>query len=143
MKNPIHIVTEEPGRLRDNYVIAHLAAHWHAWGHPISTGPLACLNAGLGIMHVNLTRVDASQVPATPDHHPLLNRQVLDISKSSFSSLRLQPDSAWCGPVIVKSDLNYFGNPERRLEQTPSSALISRLRLAAAWIACTKACCTQ
>ncbi|MBF7731166.1 hypothetical protein [Pseudomonas sp. N040] len=133
MKNPIHIVTEEPGRLRENYVLAQLAAHWQAWGHPISTGPLACLSAGLGIMHVNLTRVDARQVPATPDHHPLLNRQVLDISKSSFSSLRLQPDSAWRGPVIVKSDLNYFGNPERRLEQTGPIDKAQRLLARKSW----------
>jgi hypothetical protein len=113
MKTPIHIVTLEPDSLRNNYVISHLAEHWRAWGHSIDTGPLAQLRAGLGIMHVNLTSVHASHIPATPDQQPLLNRKVLDISKSTFSTLRLQPDSTWGGPVIVKSNLNFFGNPER------------------------------
>lgn len=117
MKGPIHIVTPDAGPLKDNYVVAMLAEHWKAWGHPVSTGPLQTLNAGLGIMHVNQTRVDAGLAPACPGGHPLLNRNVLDISKSSFSSLRLLPEDRWNGPVIVKSNLNCFGEPERKLHR--------------------------
>lgn len=84
-------------------------------------------------MHVNLTKVAAHHIPATPDQHPLLNRHVLDISKSSFSTLRLQPESAWKGPVIVKSDLNYFGNPEKTRHREGRLEQVQRLLARKSW----------
>jgi len=112
MKKPIHIITPQTGPLGNKYLIAHLSAHWQAWGYPVTTGPLETLSDGLGLMHVDRTTVPAGLLPAIADSHRLLNGRVLDISKKSFSPLRLLPDDIWAGPVIVKSNLNYFGNPE-------------------------------
>jgi len=38
---------------------------------------------------------------------------VTDIRKSTFSAIRLHPGDDWPGPVIVKTDCNYGGQPER------------------------------
>lgn len=43
------------------------------------------------------------------------NRGVYDISKRRVSSHLLEQGSCWEGPVIVKTDLNYGGRPERRV----------------------------
>ena len=45
-----------------------------------------------------------------------LNVGVSDIRKSSFSTLIVNGHDAYSGPVIVKSDLNYGGAPERVLD---------------------------
>jgi hypothetical protein len=44
----------------------------------------------------------------------VINNKVLDISKRNYSILQLQPQDDWQGQVIVKSNLNYFGIPERK-----------------------------
>lgn len=113
MKDPIHIVTTAPASLNNKYVVAQLATHWRAWGHSVTVGPLRTLNDGIGLMHVDQTRVDPLLVPQSTNGGSLLNGKVLDISKSTFSTLRLLPGEGWDGAVIVKSNLNYFGNPER------------------------------
>ena len=51
-------------------------------------------------------------MPENPSHSPLLNGRVLDISKSRFSTLRVVAGDSWDGPVIIKSNLNYYGAPE-------------------------------
>lgn len=126
MKKPIHIITPKPGALGKKYLLSHLADHWRAWGHPVSIGPLPVLEQGIGLMHVDQTVVSPGYLPKVSAGSSLVNGNVLDISKSSFSSLRLLPDDRWDSPVIVKSNLNYFGNPEhpglmakaqRKLEQ--------------------------
>ncbi len=110
MKSSIHIVTINPNALRDYYVISKLATHWRQWGYMITAGPADALSGGLGIMHIDRTKVKPKLVPETT--LPVLNRQVLDISKNLFSTLRVYPEDAWTGPVIIKSILNFFGSPE-------------------------------
>lgn len=123
MKSAINIFTNEPTDLRENYVVARLAAYWRAWGHQVTTDPIQAPTAGLGILHIDKTHVMPEDVPSTSI--PLLNQNVLDISKSSFSVLRVFPDSPWDGPVIIKSTLNCFGAPERRAD---SPAFFERKR---------------
>jgi hypothetical protein len=115
MSKDVHIVTHDHSQPDANYVIEHLARHWKVWGCSINYGPLKVLEYGLGIMHINQTRVAAGLVPRAGAGCALLNARILDISKTRFSTLRLQSDSSWDGPVIIKSDLNYFGNPELRM----------------------------
>lgn len=110
----IHIVTAKPGVLRDGYLIAKLAWHWAKAGHRISTGPVDTLDPALdlAILHVDRTRIDPGLVPQNPAGRPILNGGVLDISKRSFSTVRVERGDAWDGAVIVKSNLNFFGNLE-------------------------------
>jgi len=117
MKNSIRIITSKPETLMENYVIARLMSHWQGWGHTVTVGPTKILDADIGIMHIDLTRVDPACVPEILQQQSLLNRQVLDISKNRFSTLQLFRESVWDGPVIVKSNLNYFGAPEKKLHK--------------------------
>ena len=130
MKKPIHIITPEAGPLGNKYMIAHLSAHWQAWGYPVTVGPLERLRDGIGLLHVDQTRVPAGLLPAVTDNRSLLNGRVLDISKKSFSPLRLLPQDSWGGPVIVKSDLNCYGQPEhiRRMAKNTHPELLARLQ---------------
>jgi hypothetical protein len=53
----------------------------------------------------------------------VINGSVLDISKRMHSSNLLLRDDAWDGPVIVKTDLNHFGLPERAdMASAPAAA---------------------
>lgn len=108
----VQIATDHPGRLRDDYLLAKLCWHWERMGLRIHCGPAAALDAELGIVHVDRTRVPESCVPANPCARPLLNAGVLDISKSRFSTLKLRASDAWPGPVIVKTELNGHGSIE-------------------------------
>lgn len=108
----IQIVTDKPGRLQPGYLIAALAWHWTRAGHQVTSRAVGAIDADLGILHIDRTRVEPGMIPPKPARCPLLNERVLDISKSGFSTLRVGPDDSWDGPVIVKSDLNCFGLPE-------------------------------
>lgn len=117
MKTAIQIITEQSNALGHKYVISALALHWQSWGHKLIHGPARSLDTDLGILHINKTCLKESEVPAVAPGRLLLNRHVLDISKSTLSQLRLHQGDDWDGPVMVKSNLNSFGNPELRLRR--------------------------
>jgi hypothetical protein len=110
----IHIATEQPGPLRDWYLLAKLGWHWERAGHRITVGPLNTIrpDVDLAVLHMDRTRIAAERVPRNPAGRPFLNSRVLDISKHLFSTLRVLPGDGWEGAVIVKSNLNCFGGPE-------------------------------
>ena len=114
MRPCIQIVTDRPGPFLDGYLIAKLAWHWKRAGYCIQTGPASEIGSdvSLAILNMDRTQVDPSLVPANPAGVPFLNSRVLDISKRHFSTLRVLPGDAWEGAVIIKSDLNCFGDPE-------------------------------
>jgi hypothetical protein len=109
----IHIITLPGGELAPNYLVARLAGLWRDQGHRVSIGPVKTLSADVGILHVDRTRVEARWVPDNPLGRPLLNATVRDISKRRISSLMLSPEAPWRGPVIIKTDDNSCGQPER------------------------------
>jgi hypothetical protein len=45
----------------------------------------------------------------------VVNRQLVDISKSRISTNLVGPHDSYAGPVIVKTERNYGGLPEQRL----------------------------
>ena len=114
MNCSIHVVTDTPGLISKKSLISHLASYWKAAGHRITMGPADNIDTDIGILHIDLTRIDKKSLPKNPSHRPFLNGQVLDISKSRFSTLKLLPGDSWDGPVIIKSNLNYYGAPEWR-----------------------------
>jgi hypothetical protein len=81
-------------------------------GHSVSLiEPETALPAKLdaGILHVAATRVPVEVLSRLPAGLPIVNRQVLDISKRRVSSLLVNANDSVSGPVIVKSDANYAG----------------------------------
>jgi hypothetical protein len=67
----------------------------------------------VAILHVNLSVVPAYYAELAGHYPKVLNGRVLDIRKRIVSRNILRPGDGWEGPVIVKSDLNSNGTPER------------------------------
>jgi hypothetical protein len=65
----------------------------------------------------------------------VINRRVLDISKSTISANLVRPGDPYAGPVIVKTDRNYGGLPERRLTHRGWRSLLRKVwnRAAPPW----------
>ncbi|MBN2169131.1 MAG: hypothetical protein JW738_07790 [Actinobacteria bacterium] len=114
MHYSIHVVTDIPDLLNKKYLISHLASYWELAGHQITMGLADNIDTDIGILHIDLTRIDKESLPKNPFHRPFLNGRVLDISKSRFSTLKLLPRDNWDGPVIIKSIFNFYGDPEWR-----------------------------
>jgi hypothetical protein len=62
---------------------------------------------------VDRTHIDRDLVSGNPAGWPILNGRALDITRRSFSTVRVVRGDAWGGVVIVKGKLNYFGKLER------------------------------
>ena len=101
--------------IRAHYLLAPIVDLWRKWGAEIVTisGPRWPHDVDLAIVHVDLSRVPDRYVPKRPKGLTLVNGQIRDIRKSVCLTDLLKPDSDWAGPVIVKSDENHCGIPER------------------------------
>jgi len=88
-------------------------AHWREIGIEVDIGLEFEPTADLGFLHHNFTRLSTSDIPPARDGMRVLNGKVLDISKRIYSELMLAASDDWDGPVIVKTNQNYFGTPER------------------------------
>ena len=86
--------------------------------------------AKLAILHIDLTTVPAEYLELAKRYPRCLNGHIADISKRGHSRWLVSADDAYDGPVIVKSDFNHSGDPERRL-RLARGGLRARLREAA------------
>jgi hypothetical protein len=75
------------------------------------------LRADAAIVHVDATVVPAELVEYAASFPVCLNSRAGDISKRMISGALIQKGDAWKGPVIAKSNLNYFGQPEIAFNQ--------------------------
>lgn len=114
MQRSIHVVTNHAQAFWTNYLVALLAWHWTQAGHRVTNGPVRAIEShlDLAILHIDRTRIDAGMVPRNDAKRPFLNRGVLDISKRLFSTLITTPGDSWEGAVIIKSNLNCYGEQE-------------------------------
>ena len=69
------------------------------------------------ILHVNMTVVPQEYVQFTKQYPVVINRDVIDISKSTFSTIIITRNDPYNGPVIVKTKNNYGGLPERQISK--------------------------
>ncbi|HEX6791855.1 MAG TPA: hypothetical protein VF247_11145 [Candidatus Krumholzibacteria bacterium] len=102
------------------YIVHHLAGFWREDGHTVTYlfGTRQFVPADLLLVHVNLSVVPGEYLAFAGRYPVVLNGKIRDIRKSTFSRNLVHPGDAWDGPVIVKSDLNYAGVPERFLRMT-------------------------
>jgi hypothetical protein len=107
-------ISHTSGSARESYVLHALIAEWRARGIGVEIGSGFPPTADLCILHHDCTRLNPTDIPNAPDSVRVLNRDVLDISKRLYSELMLTDGDDWDGPVIVKTNLNSFGGPERR-----------------------------
>ncbi|MGB0498755.1 MAG: hypothetical protein ACPGID_10480 [Rubricella sp.] len=83
-----------------------------------------------GFLHVDLTLVPAPFLDAAGRLDRCVNGAVASIHRGLYSAARLERDSDWTGPVIVKTVLNHRGLPELNYGFGPGVA--GRLRRLAA-----------
>ena len=105
------------GRERDtdHYLISQYARFWREDGHRAIE--VACeeksVMADIGLLHVDLSVVPDEYLHRAKEFPIALNAAVSDIRKRTISENTVRPKSEWSGPVIVKSNLNFRGLPER------------------------------
>ncbi len=111
------------------YVIHHLAGFWREDGHRVDyvMGTKRFVPADAVIVHVDLSIVPQSYLDFAARYPIVINGRVTDIRKSRVSDQLVRLGDGWAGPVIVKSDLNYGGLPERQLNVSPLKRRLSRL----------------
>jgi hypothetical protein len=102
---------------RHRYVVDDLADCWREDGHEVEylQGIDTSATADVLFVHVNLSVVPDEYLAFASRFPIVLNGQLRDIRKSVVSGHLVRPDDGWPGPVIVKSNANYGGGPERRL----------------------------
>lgn len=103
------------------YAINVFIDSWRAVGHSVAIvcGTDRHVPADVCIVHVDLSVVPAEYLAFARRYPSAVNAEVGDIRKSTFSRLLLEPGSAYDGRVIVKTDLNAGGSPERVASQGP------------------------
>ena len=118
----IAVLFHEGDRRRDpsTYIVHHLAQFWREDGHDVRYvfGTRRFEPADLVLVHVNLSVVPEEYLAFAARFPIAVNGKIRDIRKSTISRNLLRPGDSWEGPVIVKSDLNFAGSPERYLRRT-------------------------
>ena len=79
-------------------------------------------------MHVDLSVVPEEYLDFAARYPVALNGRVTDVRKSSFSANIVGAGEPYGGPVIVKSNLNYAGIPERLIAESRPRGLAGLFR---------------
>ncbi len=110
---------QTPEEAESYYMVGLLARKWREDGHDVDFvfGTQAGLNVDVALIHVDLSRVPRSYVKLARKQPRVLNDRIRDIRKTRTSPNLVSRDSHYDGPVIVKTDLNSAGIPERKLLQ--------------------------
>ena len=103
------------------YTISILAEIWHQRGLNvgIKRGPsrFSTAQAVAAINHVNLTVTPVPYLNYLRRFSSVVNGGFIDTSKSKYCRDLLSYGDNYDGPVIVKTDLNFGGKPERKLQR--------------------------
>ena len=112
-----------------HYLIKHLADLWRSDGLDVVflSGPDEVVAADALIVHVDLSVVPDDYLEFARQYRVALNGRVKDIRKASFSTQLVRVGDGYRGRVIVKTNLNYGGEPERRLDNSGIGSLMSRI----------------
>ena len=100
---------------RGRYVIELIADLWRSDGHDVVYlyGTREFVAADVCLVHVDLSVVADDHLDFAQRYPVALNGRIRDIRKSRISRQLVRPGDDWEGAVIVKSDLNFGGAPER------------------------------
>lgn len=124
----ISVACLDPGRL-PIYNIDTLVTHWRAYGFRVNVGKGFDEDADIGILHLDRSIITPEMMPYVPKGLRVLNGSVRDITKRHLGTLEVRRGDGWDGQVIVKSNLNHYGAPER-LGQPKTKAVRNRDRIA-------------
>lgn len=111
-----------------SYLLRLMMKKWKDKGLAVEIvrGASRFVPADVIIPHLDLT-VTPDEYRDFVDRYPVaINRRVVNISKSKISTNIAGRGDAYAGPVIVKTDRNYGGLPERRLKGETPAYLVPR-----------------
>ncbi|HUC35609.1 MAG TPA: hypothetical protein VMR97_00645 [Acidimicrobiales bacterium] len=119
MKKRIAVLLHKAQREHDlrDYLISHLAQIWRDDDLEVVflSGPNHFVPADLIIVHIDLSVVPDEYLGLARQYPVTLNCAVTDIRKSMISTQRVTTTGDYGGKVLVKSNLNYGGVPDRKL----------------------------
>lgn len=120
-----------PGALKQlpsTTVLSLLCQRWRDSGlEPVLLDhPEARIDAEVAILHIDATRRPPAYDQVLRHYPRVINGHVRDISKRRVSQHLVTRHSAYRGPVIVKTDDNYFGIPDAS-DASPSRGALSGL----------------
>jgi hypothetical protein len=100
-----------------DYLIRPLMREWQRIGIGVDVvrGTKRPPASNLLIPHLDLTVTPPAYRTILATHPRVINRHVTDISKRRISGNLVGRDDPWEGPVIVKTDRNFGGEPEEVL----------------------------
>ncbi len=109
---------------RTNYMLRWLLDRWGREGHEIEVvrGASRFVPADVVIPHLDLTVTPELYRELLARYPVVLNRNLVDISKTAVSRNLLRRGDGYKGQVIVKTDRNYGGRPEARLGERAAVA---------------------
>ncbi len=115
MRIAILMHARDRGRDLNRYDLFRVSPHWEADGHEVVPvfGTARFVPADVAILHVDLSVVPPEYLDFARRYPRCLNLAATDIRKSRFSANGVRPGDGWDGPVIIKSDANSGGAPER------------------------------
>lgn len=116
-KRPLLSIANLTDDIWDGFAVSVFSRVWQQMGLQVEIGQSFSPEARLCILHHDKTKLDPASIPKAPQGVYVLNGKVLDISKRTYSALRLTQKTSWSGPVIIKSNLNHFGVPEAEAEK--------------------------
>lgn len=121
------------------YLLPFLMREWAAMGLEVRTvrGAASLQDSDVILPHIDLTCVPPEYTEPGPGGAFVVNRGVADISKSRLSAHLVRPGDGFGGPVIVKTDANCGGLPDKRLRKAGLSLRLTRL-LSGLWQRATK-----
>ncbi len=101
------------------YLLGLLIREWERKGFTVEIvrGVRRVVAADILIPHVDMTVIPEEYEAFLASYPTVVNRRVIDISKSKISTNLVRRTDAYTGPVIVKTDRNYGGLPELRLKR--------------------------
>jgi hypothetical protein len=121
------LIVTDPG---DRYLLRFallrtLGLRWMKSGHHVTShaGSERLPDADLAFLHVDLSVVPPAYPAAMEKFPATVNRGVTDRRKRAYSTLLVGRGDGYDGPVIVKTDLNSGGMPERIREEKAKGRL--------------------
>ena len=114
-----------------HFALLDAADLWRERGHGVRVvrGLADLPQGGRGevcVLHVDLTRTPPAYLERARSYPVAVNARFVDNAKRVVSRDLVTPGDGYEGAVIVKSDLNYGGSPERVLDRRTSGWLARR-----------------
>ena len=123
-RRTIAILFHENNRKRhlSSYAITFLAEFWLQDGNRVHYlfGTRKFVPADILLIHVDLSVVPDEYLEFASRYPIALNKAAKDIRKSLISVNLVRAGDSYSGKVIVKTDLNYGGSPERIMRRNSS-----------------------